>query len=238
MDLPKTEQGNQHVIVFQDLFTKFPMVFRAQDQKSIHTVCLLSVRLFGIPEALLSDHGANLLSHWSYLNTPHSSTGEKPLFLMFGIDCRSPTEAAFSPIPEPTPVSVDGYRQELVLSVSSARELAQRSTQKAQAQYKTQYDKKSMEPNYKIREWASGFSCSSRTQEESGRNRKLSRPWHGPYRIIERMDPNLVVAKIYFPSEGTICIHQTCVCKCPPHFPVGYYWYGGQHKGPGRPPRW
>ena len=63
MDLPKTEQGNQHVIVFQDLFTKFPMVFPAPDQKAIHIVRLLTeeiVPLFGVPEALLSD---NLLSH-------------------------------------------------------------------------------------------------------------------------------------------------------------------------------
>ena len=170
MDLPKTEQGNQHVIVFQDLFTKFPMVFPAPDQKSIRIVRLLTeeiVPLFGVPEALLSDRGANLLSHlmadvcqvlgvqklnttsyhpqcdgaverfnrtlktmlrkhaarfwvqwdkflagalWSYRN---SSTGEKPSFLMFGVDCRSPTEAAFSPIAEPTPVSVADYRQEL-----------------------------------------------------------------------------------------------------------------------------
>ena len=147
MDVPKTEQGNQHAIVFQDLFTKWPMVYPAPDQKAIRIARLLTeqiVPLFGVP---LSDRGANLLSHlmtevceslglnttayhpqcdgtverfnrtlksmlrkhaarfgmqwdrflagvlWSYRNTPHSSTGEKPSFLMFGIDCRSPTEA-------------------------------------------------------------------------------------------------------------------------------------------------
>ena len=31
---------------------------------------------------------------WAYRNTPHSSTGEKPSFLLFGFDCRHPTEAA------------------------------------------------------------------------------------------------------------------------------------------------
>ena len=30
---------------------------------------------------------------WAYRNTPHSSTGEKPSFLLFGFDCHSPTEA-------------------------------------------------------------------------------------------------------------------------------------------------
>ena len=30
---------------------------------------------------------------WAYQNVPHESTGEKPSFLLFGIDCRSPTDA-------------------------------------------------------------------------------------------------------------------------------------------------
>ena len=32
---------------------------------------------------------------WAYRNTPHESTGEKPSYLLFGIDCRTPTEAAY-----------------------------------------------------------------------------------------------------------------------------------------------
>ena len=34
---------------------------------------------------------------WAYHNTPHSSTGEKPSFLMYSFDCRTPTEAALLP---------------------------------------------------------------------------------------------------------------------------------------------
>ena len=32
-------------------------------------------------------------------------------------------------------------------------------------------------------------------QEESGKNRKLSRPWHGPYRVMQCNDPDLTVTK-------------------------------------------
>ena len=32
---------------------------------------------------------------WAYRNTSHDSAGEKPSFLLFGWDLRSPTEAAF-----------------------------------------------------------------------------------------------------------------------------------------------
>ena len=75
-------------------------------------------------------------------------------------------------------------------------------------------------------------------QDESGRWRKLSRPWHGPYRITEKIDPNITCVKVYHPQDGPICIHQSRICLCPDEFPAGYYWYGGKRRGPGRPPKW
>lgn len=130
------------------------------------------VPVFGVPEALLSDRGTNLLSHlmldvckllgvrklnttayhpqcdgaverfnrtlktmlrkqaatmgtqwdqylsgvlWAYRNTPHDSTGEKPSFLLYGLDCRSPTEACLLP-PDPIqPTDVADYREALML---------------------------------------------------------------------------------------------------------------------------
>jgi hypothetical protein len=46
---------------------------------------------------------------WAYRNTPHDSTGEKPSFLLFGTDCRTPSEDVLLP---PHPVentSVEGH---------------------------------------------------------------------------------------------------------------------------------
>ena len=65
MELPVMQQGNQYVIVFQDFLTKWPLVYPAPDQKSIRIVKLLAeeiVPMFGVPEALLSDRGTNLLN--------------------------------------------------------------------------------------------------------------------------------------------------------------------------------
>ena len=65
MELPVTTQGNRYIIVFQDLFTKWPMVFPTPDQKAERIACLLVeevVPCFEVPEALLSDGGTNLLS--------------------------------------------------------------------------------------------------------------------------------------------------------------------------------
>uniref|UniRef100_A0A1X7T4R5 Integrase catalytic domain-containing protein n=1 Tax=Amphimedon queenslandica TaxID=400682 RepID=A0A1X7T4R5_AMPQE len=69
---------------------------------------------------------------WAYQNTPHEASKEKPSFLMFGVDLRSPTEAALLP-PEPVQgCDLIDYWEELILSLSSARELAASSIHKEQ----------------------------------------------------------------------------------------------------------
>lgn len=66
MDLPRTERGNKHGIVFQDFLTKWPFVFPMLDQKTPRIMKLLVEEIIpvcGVPEALLSDRGTNVLSH-------------------------------------------------------------------------------------------------------------------------------------------------------------------------------
>ena len=294
MDLPCTECGNKHVVVFQDMFTKWPLVYPVPDQRSERLVRLLCeevILMFGVPEALLSDRGANLLSHlmrdvcemlgmeklnttayhpecdgmverfnrtlksmlrkraaqfgnqwdrhlpalpWAYRNTPHDTTGEKPSFLLFGWDCRSPAEAALLPVGSMELTDVQDYREELVLSLSSARETAQKTIRKAQKRYKKNYDRRSDNHSYRVGGWVMIRSPS----EETGRLRKLSRLWHGPYRVTSRNETNITAVKVYYPRESAIQVHQLRVKPCPPGFPAGFYWYGAKRKGPGHPPRW
>ena len=66
MNLPKTEHGNTHVVVFQDFLTKWLMVFPVPDKKADRIARLFADEVLskiGVPEALLSDRGTNLLSH-------------------------------------------------------------------------------------------------------------------------------------------------------------------------------
>ena len=107
---------------------------------------------------------------WAYRNTPHESTKEKPSFLLFGIDLKSPTEASLLP-PDPlTPTDLDSYREELVLSLSSARELAVTSIREAQKSYKSQYDKKTNTVDFHLGDWV----FVRFPEEETGKKRKLS----------------------------------------------------------------
>ena len=59
---------------------------------------------------------------WAYRNVPHDSTGEKPSFLLLGIDCRTPTEAALLPPNELEATEVSDYK-EVILSLSVARKV-------------------------------------------------------------------------------------------------------------------
>ena len=181
MELPMTARGNKYVVMFQDLFTKWPMVYPTPGQKAVQVACLLVEKIipfFGVPEALLSDRGTNMLSHlmkdicellgikklnttayylecdgaverfnrtlksmlrnqaathgsqwdqymhgvlWAYHNTPHR---EKPSYLLFGMDCLSPTEAALLPLKSPKITNISDYQEEMVSTLSTARALA------------------------------------------------------------------------------------------------------------------
>ena len=294
MELPKTTTGNKYVIVLQDFLTKWPMIYAVPDQKASRIARLLAeevVPFCGVPEALLSDRGANLLSHlvqdicsllgikklnttlyhpqcdgmverlnrtlkamlrkhasqfgtqwdtylpgllWAYRNTVHESTGEKPSFLLFGIDCRTPSEAALLPPNSVESMDVSDYRQQMVLSLSSARETAHKCVKKAQEKYKTYYDKKATLRPYNIGDWV----LVKFPADETGKQRKLSQPWHGPYRVSEINDPDVVVVKVYFPREEPMNVHQLRVTPCPHGFPAGYYWYGRRQHSPGKIPQW
>ena len=296
MDLPLTDKGNRHVVVFQDFLSKWPLVFPVPDQKAERLARLLVdevVPFCGVPEALLSDRGANLLSHlmtdvcnslgikklnttayhpqcdgmverfnrtlktilrkhadtygrqwdrylpgvlWAYRNTPHEATGEKPSFLLFGMDCRTPSQAAYLKPTDLYPTDVDDYRTEMKLAITSSRKLAATKIQQAQKKYKAMYDKRvnCTEKSFQIGQWVLVHFL----QDNTGPLRKLSRPWHGPYRITANEQSDVCVTKVYFPQDKEIRVHLSRVKLCPPNFPAGFYWYGGKKRGPGHPPKW
>ena len=167
-------------------------------------------------------------------NVPHESTGEKPSFLLFGVDCRTPTEAALLPSSPLEPTTVGTYREQVILNLSTARDLAVKTLQKHQQKSKARYDQKAVNRQYRVGDWV----LVKFPREESGKNRKLSRPWHGPYRVVDCKEPDLTVTKVYRPQDNQIQIHQERVTPWPSDIASGYYWYGRQNHSPGRPPKW
>ena len=93
------------------------------------------------------------------------------------------------------------------------------SIQKAQKHYKKYYDKKATNTTLDVGD----LVLIHFPQDESGSQRKLAHPWHGPYRVVAKSNPNIEVCKSYFPQEGNIKIHKSRVKSCPPDFPSGHY---------------
>lgn len=87
---------------------------------------------------------------WACRNIPHTSTGKKPSFLLFGVDLHSPTEAAFMPASHIQPADTDDYREQLMLTLKSARELAVASIRGAQGRYKKQYNKHTRPARFRL----------------------------------------------------------------------------------------
>ena len=113
---------------------------------------------------------------WAYRNTPRESTGEKPFYLLFGCDCKTPTEAALllTSVHDAS-VELTDYCKELTEYLQHARNLAVTSIQKAQKHYKKYYDKTAISATYDVRD----LVLVDFTQDEADSQRKLARPWHG-----------------------------------------------------------
>ena len=191
----------------------------------------------------LRKHAATYSNHWdkylygilyAYRNIPHESTGEKPSYLLYGMDLRTPSEAAILPPSTTGWVDIDDYREQVTLALSVARDNAIKSIRKAQQWHKRQYDQNTTAATYAVGQWV----LVRFPADESGKNQKLSRPWHGPYCVTSVKDPDVSVVKVYFPQEKQIMIHQSRVKHCPVNFPAGFYWYGGKQKAQGRTPMW
>ena len=58
------------------------------------------------------------------MGVPHDSTNEKPSFLLLGVDWQMPTEAALLPPHDLEAVQVSDYREEMILSLYTARRMA------------------------------------------------------------------------------------------------------------------
>ena len=125
---------------------------------------------------------------WAYHNTPHSSTVQvKTIILLFGLIVILQLSHQLKPSPLCRATDVGDY---WVLSLSTSRSLAIKANKEAQQRYKFWYDKTA-----KTSSWVLVYF----PQDETGKNRKLSQPWHMSYPIISR---DVTVTKIYFPDDS------------------------------------
>ena len=87
---------------------------------------------------------------------------------------------------------MEDYRVEVMTSLSSARALAAKKLKKTQEKSKIRYDQKAKTRKLMKGDWV----LVKFPQDETGRNRKLSQPWHGPYRVLDWCDTDVLVEKV------------------------------------------
>ena len=148
---------------------------------------------------------------FAYRVSQQTSTRESPFYLLYVRDPRLPVPAALSLQREHLTIDLKEYGINLHAKLSSAWELARKSLQQAQKKQKTQHDcKVSTQP---FRKGESAFLY--KPAEKTGERRKLARPSHGPYRVLEVGNNSANIAHIDWPKDEPILVALGRLHRCP-----------------------
>lgn len=149
---------------------------------------------------------------FAYRVSAQESTKESPFFLTHGRDPRIPTETVLTFNRSPYAIDVDDYKADLCSSLSAAWKLAKANIKKAQVSQKSYYDRSSKAVNLKPGDRVMVFMPA----ERQGKTWKLSRPFHGPYRVLNVTDTNVEARLVDRPEDDSIFVHINRVRRCHP----------------------
>lgn len=151
------------------------------------------------------------------------TTKESPFFLLYGRDPRLPNEKILSPLKSQKLVDLKEYGTEVASRMSEAWELARKNVGRAQKRQKATYDGRSRPPNFAVGERV--FLL--KPAEKTGEARKLARPFHGPYRVME-LTP--YIRRVDRPQDEPIFIALQRLRRCPDEVPDNF-WPPDKKKG-------
>ena len=143
------------------------------------------------------------------------STKESPFLLVYERDPRLPTSTPLEQSPAMYPVDpVEDYQTELLTTLKKAHELAMESICKTQEKQCRYYDGQSTNPTFQVSDRVMILMPS----KTIGKNRKLARPYHRPYCVINVIQTNAEVQLIEHPSAvsifvalGRLCTNSTVI---------------------------
>ena len=121
-----------------------------------------------------------------------------------------PTETVLSHHRNPYLVDLDEYKEDLLNNMATAWKLASENTKRAQVCQKKSYDKKSQEVDLKVGEQIMVFMPS----DCQGKERKLTRPFHGPYHVVAVTSNTAKVRLVDRPNGESICVLLDRVRRC------------------------
>ena len=110
-------------------------------------------------------------------------------------------------------MDVDDYKHDLITGLSEAWKLAKNHVEEAQARQKN-YDK-SLNTHLQVGDRVMVHM----PQEKKGQTWKLSRPYHGPYRILAVTPTNVEVRLVDHPDDESIFVSLQRVRPCNTELP-------------------
>ena len=147
---------------------------------------------------------------FAYRSVIQESTRESPFFLLYGRNPRLPSGTLLDQSRTTYLVDLDDYRTELVVNLKKARELALKNIKQAQEKQRKFYDRQSCPLPYRIGDRVMVFMPSNVT----GKDRKLARPYHGPFRIVHLTPTNTEVQLIERPQDQSIFVAIDRLRRC------------------------
>ena len=147
---------------------------------------------------------------FAYRSMVQESTCESPFCLLYGRDPRVPTETVLSAPSSIYAVDIDDYKSEMMTKMSRAWEVARSKIEGAQNSQKIQYDHHAKKSEVRAGDRVMVFMPS----EVQGKERKLARPYHGPYRVLKATPTNVEVTLIDCPEDPSIFVSLSRVRRC------------------------
>lgn len=157
---------------------------------------------------------------FAYRSMVQESMRESPFFLLYGRDPRLPTESVLGTLNEVYLVDMDDYRNEFLITMSKAQKFALENIRRAQEKEKRFYDRATKDPTYRVGERVMVYMPG----DVAGKDWKLARPYHGPYRIVSLTPTNAEVQLIESPRDATMFVAISRVRRCYPEIPTDTSW--------------
>ncbi|PIK45095.1 hypothetical protein BSL78_18048 [Apostichopus japonicus] len=132
-----------------------------------------------------------------YNNTPHSSTGHTPFYLMFGREGRLPIDLTFGLNDNQTETSSSDWVINHWRRLHDAHQLAEREMNKASQVQKHNFDKKA-----KAKQLCRGERVLLQRRDFKGRHKVKDHWYPTPFIVVEQIDPDIPVYKVR-PESGS-----------------------------------
>ena len=133
---------------------------------------------------------------FAYRSVVQESTKKSPFFLLYGRDPRLPTGMILEGTRTTYLVDIEDYQTELFINLTKAQQLALEKQ-------RTFYDRQtSSSPKYGVGDRVMVYMPGETTEKD----RKLTRPYHGPYCIVGLTAVNAEVKLIERPKEPSIFV--------------------------------